>query len=348
LVSDREPTAEDADRVLLFLHIPKTAGLSLAQPIYKNFMEIPRAGRDSVHWYRDEEGQGRKGFALEDAREPPSPAALRAFAHPSLRAVVGHFTFGIHRYIPRPSTYITVLREPVSRVVSRYAHQIIWRDDQFGVVSGNLNISGYVGRAADCDIDNGQVRRLCRADAPFGQCTPRMLARAKANLRRHFTLVGLTERFDETLLMLGTMFGWTRLIYQPAGVNIHRAKVVRPDERDREQIAELNRFDGELYEFAREAFEERLASMPDDFADRLEEMRAEQAAYMQENAWKLVDINSAPPERIARIRGIGPALADEIVRHRELVGGFEAVHELLEVPGLELNQYFRLVTLVTT
>lgn len=47
-----------------------------------------------------------------------------------------------------------------------------------------------------------------------------------------------------------------------------------------------------------------------------------------------LDLNSADADSLARIRGIGPALANRIVAAREARGGFRSVSELDDVDGI--------------
>ena len=81
------------------------------------------------------------------------------------------------------------------------------------------------------------------------------------------SVAGLTERFDETLIMLGAEFGWRNLYYvrantAPAGQRL------RVSDSDRRMIQERNRFDCELYRVVTERFQARIAA-DSDFARRL-------------------------------------------------------------------------------
>lgn len=48
----------------------------------------------------------------------------------------------------------------------------------------------------------------------------------------------------------------------------------------------------------------------------------------------LVRLNSATAEELEGLPGVGPVLAERIVGHREDMGPFERVEDLLEVPGI--------------
>ena len=98
------PADPHHDDCLVFMHIPKTAGTTLYPSLQWNYpphqtlhIDIPKN-----EMYRME------GVPLE--------------YRSSLRLLHGHFAFGIHKYIPRSCRYVTVLREPVARVVSAYKH----------------------------------------------------------------------------------------------------------------------------------------------------------------------------------------------------------------------------------
>jgi hypothetical protein len=91
-------------------------------------------------------------------------------------------------------------------------------------------------------------------DAP---CTTETLLRAKENLQ-HFSVLGLTERFEESLALMKLRFGWKLESY--SSFNVTRT---RPKRRDLPQstldlIAERNRFDIELYESAARLFSEAI------------------------------------------------------------------------------------------
>jgi competence protein ComEA len=60
-----------------------------------------------------------------------------------------------------------------------------------------------------------------------------------------------------------------------------------------------------------------------------------------------VSLNSASPEQLATLPGIGPTLATRIVQWREQNGRFTAVDELLEVAGIGPAKYEAIAELVT-
>ena len=55
-------------------------------------------------------------------------------------------------------------------------------------------------------------------DTPFGACTSDMLERAKRHIEERFSFVGITERFDESLVLLRRTFAWKPPYYVAANV----------------------------------------------------------------------------------------------------------------------------------
>jgi competence protein ComEA len=48
----------------------------------------------------------------------------------------------------------------------------------------------------------------------------------------------------------------------------------------------------------------------------------------------LINLNSASPDQLTELDGIGPKTAEKIVKYREETGGFNNVEELMDVPGI--------------
>ena len=87
----------------IFLHVPKAAGTTLQTIIERHYRpsEIFFAGT-VVH------------EALSDLRR--ADVDVRA----GIRFATGHMAYGVHDDLPGPSSYFTVLRDPIDRVVSFY------------------------------------------------------------------------------------------------------------------------------------------------------------------------------------------------------------------------------------
>lgn len=80
---------------------------------------------------------------------------------------------------------------------------------------------------------------------------------------------------------------------------------------------------------------------------RVPKPRREKVAKPVVVASQPVDLNSAPPQRIEALPGIGPALARRIALHRDSVGSFEGMTDFCDVRGVGPALAERLRPLVT-
>ncbi len=168
--------------------------------------------------------------------------------------------FGIHKRLPQPATYITVLREPVERVISEYYFALHYRLHPQHKRMQNLSLEQY---AATTPHHNIQCKLLAGLPGPrdflAGDCTEETLAAAKANLAQHFTLAGLTERFDETLALLKVLLGWKLSHYASFNVTRIRPKKEAVPDHVQQVIADRNKYDLAIYEHVIPIFERALA-----------------------------------------------------------------------------------------
>jgi hypothetical protein len=167
--------------------------------------------------------------------------------------------------LPQRSTYITILRDPIERTISYYYH-ILRNPTHYlyqRVVPQELSLVDVVRGEMTPDLDNGQTRLLSGVwnDVPCGCCTFDMLEQAKRNLRDHFAVVGLAERFDETLLLLRKVFQWRwrGLFYIRANVTPNRPRGDSLSPSTLESLRKYNELDIELYKYAQGLFEEQVS-----------------------------------------------------------------------------------------
>jgi hypothetical protein len=274
-------TPSSGGPVCLFLHIPKTAGTTLKHSIYENYSEPGYNG----NWFHD--GIYYFPYGFHKAVHPELTRNVQTMlARKDLRAVTGHFWYGVHAAIPQPYFYITLLREPVDRIVSLYYH-ILGKDDELlhdEIVSRGATLEDFVAEFSCREIDNDQTRRIAGVEPPFGRCTVQTLERAKRNVRERFAFAGTTDRFDESMIVLKGLLGWKHVFYLPELVNDARPQRDALPARTIDLISEHNHHDLELYNYAAALLEKRIALLGNSFAAEVEHFRDANRAYISQAA----------------------------------------------------------------
>lgn len=217
---------------LLFLHIPKTAGSTLGQ--------VFKSNEDPNKYYH---------FWSQ-------PRLSELHIVPKKDTIFGHFRYGLHFYLNSSTvSYATMLREPVSRVISYYHFHL--QDTQDPAHEFAVTHSFEEWLEVSQGAQNEMTKCLSGIRSEFVP-SQESFAMAKHHLR-NMAFVGLTEHFEESLLLMKYYFGWKDLDFQKTKVGSKKPKELSADII--ELIKEKNRMDIELYEMAKEIFEEELAEV---------------------------------------------------------------------------------------
>ncbi|MEC4991613.1 MAG: sulfotransferase family 2 domain-containing protein, partial [Oscillatoria sp. PMC 1068.18] len=203
---------------VVFLHIPKTAGQTLHEIIEKQYSEKQIYTIGSKTQQR-----------IEQLKVLPETERSK------IKVIKGHLLFGIHDFLPQPCTYITMLRHPVERAISTYYFVLRSKIHPLHeqVTSQQMTLEDFINSGISTDLDNGQTRRLAgvstgglssQQKVPLGQCSENLLEIAKANLNSQFSVCGITEKFDESLLLMSKKLGWKNIYYRKKNVTKNRLK----------------------------------------------------------------------------------------------------------------------------
>ena len=230
-------SSNGAAEAIIFLHLPKTAGTTLNRLIER---EYPL----------------REMYSVDPVLYEWSSARLRKLSERRLRRTrifKGHMLFGLHEVLPQPATYITVLRDPVERVLSAFyfmrshkLHPLYWK-----LRNEKWTVEEFAQRYPR---NNVQCKIIANAHY-HSSCTQEVLDRAIEHLNNHFSVVGLSERFEESLALMKLRFGWQLKSYSSFNVTPDRPKKGDLPQATLDLIAEKNRFDINLYQHATRLFE---------------------------------------------------------------------------------------------
>jgi hypothetical protein len=247
------------DQTVIFLHIPKSGGMTLYDILNREY--------ERKYIYTFSGGRHRLQGDIDKFK------ALSSEERNSFRLLRGHIPFGIHGLLHKPFTYVTMLREPIARVVSHYYYVLNNPNHLLHekVVSVKMSLETYVSSGINYELDNGQTRQLAGVteDIPFGACTDDLLVKAKENVDCFFSIVGLTEQFDETLMLMKQSLGWkTHPVYIRKNVLRNKKNKSPLSEEMRQLITSYNQLDLELYAYATQIFIRKLSLLS---GDELEE-----------------------------------------------------------------------------
>lgn len=250
---------------IVFLHIPKTGGTTLHQIIERQYRP------DVIYTLNQQQGRSIESFE-----------ALPESKRNAIRVLKGHTYFGLRSCLSKSNVFITLLREPINRIISHYFYvrgfpgHYLHQD----VTSRGLSLEEYAENPLSEELDNGQTRLISGVTGvPIGGVNRMMFEKAKENLRTYFSVVGVTERFDEFLILLKKTFGWKNCFYIQANVSKQRRKKRKLPKGTLKMIEEKNIFDIKLYHFASEMFDEAIRRQNSDFGIEVRTFKVMNQAY---------------------------------------------------------------------
>jgi hypothetical protein len=235
-----------------FIHIPKTGGTSLRAAVFN----IDRSAGWTLPIYSDAERLRALSLAPH-------------LDHQTL--FFGHFSFGIHDLFKDPlPEYVTVLREPVSRVVSLYNHHRRIENSPYHrlINSQKMSLLDFVESCVSAETNNEIIRNLTARygrvpllrdrianrwwqisrGIPIRQISESWrLRNAQKNLHRYFRHVGVVEQLDATFRFIER---WVNSIDRDLKVqreNEFDGIRVAPTAAERLAIENANGLDLELY-----------------------------------------------------------------------------------------------------
>ena len=240
-------------RQIIFPHIHRTSGSSFSEVLLKP--NISQEDRIRI-----------SGPSLSAIKRASFDRDTR-----SKRLIYGHVPHGLHRFLPKETSYITFLRDPIDRAISWYywikslERTDLFRRHPLRNYADSVSIKEFY---ANRRHSNMQTRFL--AGIFLGGLYPYIdsntfddfiLSTAKRHLAQ-YTCFGLQGRFEESISLFKRTFGWTEQKQSlPRRTTSDRPSV--DDLREigggvLEELRAHHQLDLELHEYAQELFEERL------------------------------------------------------------------------------------------
>jgi len=248
--------------LIIFLHLPKTAGTTLARIIDRQY--------DSIAI-----------LSLYGSMLGEELATIPQNQMDRLRIVTGHLYFGAHAFSSRPGTYVTMLREPIDRVISHYYFVRHEPSNYLYDLARKMSLKEFVESCGKQEPNNDQTRLLAGRGhtVRFGICSDEMLDIAKRNLTEHFAVVGISEEFDRSLILMKRILGWRNPFYSKQNVGQHRPRKEDIPLETLRVIETHNTLDIELYRYAKELFQEEIRVQGESFDLETQRFRKLNASY---------------------------------------------------------------------
>lgn len=164
-----------------------------------------------------------------------------------IKLLKGHLEFGLHKYFKENTEYITFLRNPIERIISYYYYvkrRPNHRLYKFDLFKEDMSIYDFVTKINEQDINNGEIRFI----SGINDSEEFMLEKALENIEKHFSFVGTIEKFNESLIILQRMYGWSTPYYKIENKTSNRPSHIDLDKKTISAIEHFNAGDILLYQ----------------------------------------------------------------------------------------------------
>jgi hypothetical protein len=253
-------------QTLIFLHIPKTAGVSVSK-----FLQTCYHTDEIYHIRYDNQSVLAPDFSPHYGTENDFKE-LSTTARSKFRCLLGHVKFGIHEHIPGPSTYFTLIRDPTDRLVSQHRQYNKAARVEPNSVHRHQSFSEFWDEYQK-SMSNYQIRFLCDNDIPKIPPNDKLL-QAKRNLADYFCVCGTTERFDESLLVLSRYMGWPVSLYGKHNVSVREPKDSEISKDLLKEIETMNSYDKDLFNYANALLDSAVKNYGEQFDYDLTKLRS--------------------------------------------------------------------------
>jgi hypothetical protein len=233
------------------------------------FLHIPKAGGTTFHSIVERFYQKEEIFDIEvdgDRLSTQEFIDCPVETRNNIKLLKGHMKFGLHAYFGiEPFTYVTFLRNPAERIISHY-YYILRKKDHYlhnVVTAKKMSLLDFALSDVSEELDNGQLRLLTNHHAiNLNCCNEDVFNDAVTNLKTKFSAIGITEKFNESLILVKNKLNWPVYPYYRK-LNVSGNKEEKVDQDIITEIEKRNAFDVRLYKFALEKFNNEISEIQD-------------------------------------------------------------------------------------
>lgn len=240
----------------IFVHVPKTAGSSIRTLITANY-----APAELLNIYG--------GYAEVFAQFEHHMGKTADF-----KLIQGHLPYGTHRYLGEDAAnYFCFLREPVARTLSDISFAQRSQEHGFHEVfaGADMSLGQHIRAAGNIPYYRNNMTQYISGMFFLQEISPVEYAQAVDNLKRS-AFVGITEHFEESLLIMARRLGWRFIV--PQLRNISSGDKVKPTAEDTSACKSFIGYDLALYDIALEIFHQDRLRYGELLAEAAQQMRS--------------------------------------------------------------------------
>ena len=246
--------------LFIHLHIPKTGGTTLRDIIQRQYQSekilmIPKLDES------------------EDILKEVSTSQIN-----QLKLIQGHLKYGIHNHFHRRAKYFAIIRDPINRVLSTYYYVLSQKNNPQNLSTSNnqMTIYDYVQSGVNPFLINGQTQLISgktgNIENPIIK-SEELFSLAKENIANDFLFLGITEMFDETILILKNMLGWHMPYYSIANRTKNKPNYDAVNPTIISFIKEHNQLDIKLYNITKTSLLNKIVEENDIFQNRINKFK---------------------------------------------------------------------------
>jgi len=253
------------------------------------FMHLPKNGGTTFHSILNRLYPKKNTFTIQSVTNIKTNRdefiKMKSTERNKINLLKGHMPFGFHEYMKNGAKYVTFLRKPEDRIISFYYYVLRKPKNKLynRIINSNMDLYDFVTQVESHDLNNCQVRWISGIDDK----EEFMLEKALENIENHFSFVGITELYNESLIALQKKYNWSMPYYEVKNKTKNRKEKKEIDQKTIDAINHYNNADIQLYKIIYDRFLKQLDSI-DNLSFKLYKLSLTNKLYTNKQTRKII------------------------------------------------------------